>query len=283
MSFIHEALKKAQKEKDSLYRKYHGIASTPGYKRRFFSGKALWLTSFLLISLAFAAYLWLPSKRIQPRIHEPAMPEATQQSPPHPALSPPGERVRPALARQKLDNAQGRKTRSGPGARRAQNNLLSLQSRSGPGVRGTSQKLSSKHPEGVTDAATLYEKARLFQKSGRLQEAKRVYEETLSLDPDYVDALNNLGVIHIYDKDYSAARALFAKAIRLKSDYVDAYYNLACLHALNGKLTQSLSHLKKAVSLDQSVKDWARRDTDLQNLRLVPEFEEIIRKNGGGE
>jgi tetratricopeptide (TPR) repeat protein len=286
MSFIHEALKKAQKEKDSLYRKYHGIASRPGYKPRFLSGKALWLTSFLLISLAFAAYLWLPSKRIQPRIHEPAMPEATQQSPPHPALSATGETVRPALpalARQKLDNAQGRKTRSGPGARQKLDNAQGRKTRSGPGVRGASHKLLSKHPEGVASASALYEKARLFQKSGRLQEAKRVYEETLSLDPDYVDALNNLGVIHIYDKNYSAARALFAKAIRLKSDYVDSYYNLACLHALNGEVSQSLVHLKKAVSLNQSVKDWARRDTDLQNLRLVPEFEEIIRKNGGIE
>jgi tetratricopeptide (TPR) repeat protein len=241
MSFIHEALKKAQKEKDARYRKYDGIVSTPEYKPRLFSGKALWLISFLVISLAFAGYLWLPSKRIQPRIREPAMPEATRQSVRHP-------------------------------------NPLS---REGEGkVRGASQKLLSEHPEGVAGAATLYEEARLFQKSGRLQEAKRLYEETLRLDPDYLDALNNLGVIQIHDKNYSAARAFFAKAIRLKSDYVDAYYNLACLHALNGKLTQSLSHLKKAVSLDQSVKDWARRDTDLQNLRRVPEFEEIIRKNG---
>lgn len=265
MSFIHEALKKAQKEKDARYREYHGIASKPGSKPRFFSGKALWLTSFLLISLAFAAYLWLPSKRIQPQIREPAMPEAAQQSPPHPAPSSQGERVRPALARQKFDNAQREYNRSGPE------------------VRGESYKLLSKPPEGVANAAGLYEKARLFQKSGRLQEAKRVYEETLSLDPDYVDALNNLGVIHIYDKNYPAAQALFEKTIRLKSDYVDSYYNLACLHALNGEVSQSLVHLKKAVSLNQSVKDWAQRDTDLQNLRSVPEFEEIIRKNGGIE
>jgi tetratricopeptide (TPR) repeat protein len=217
MSFIHEALKKAQKEKDARYREYHGIASRPGYKSRFFSRKALWLTSFLLISLAFAAYLWLPSRGIQPRVRESATPEETPQ----------------------------------PGS-----------------------------PANVT---ALYEKARLFQKSGRLKEAKRLYEETLSLDPDYVEALNNLGVIHIHDKNYSAARALFAKAIRLKSDYVDSYYNLACLNALDGQVSQSLVHLKKAISLNQSVKDWARRDADLQNLRRVPEFQKMIGKNGVAE
>jgi len=227
MSFIHEALKKAQKEKDAGHREYHGIVSTAGYKPRFFSGKTLWWTSFLVISLAFTAYLWLPSRGKQPPMREPARPEATQ----HPE---------------------------------------------GKGSINSSHKLLSKHPEGVVNAMALYEKARLFQKSGRLQEAKRLYEKTLSVDPDYVDALNNLGVIHIHDKNYSAARAFFAKAIRLKPDYVDSYYNLACLHALKGELTQSLSHLKKAVSLDQSVKDWVRTDSDLQNLHGVPEFEKIV-------
>ena len=236
MSFIHEALKKAQKEKDARYRKYHGIVSTPGYKPRFFSGKALWCTSFVLISLAFTAYLWLPSRGTQPPVREPARPEATPQPLPHPPLSPPGERVR---------------------------------------VRGATPQ-----PQSVVNVVALYEKARLFQKSGRFQEARRLYEKTLSVDPDYVDALNNLGVIHIHDKNYSAARAFFAKAIRLKPDYVDSYYNLACLHALKGELTQSLSHLKKAVSLNQSVKDWVRTDSDLQNLHGVPGFEKIVGSNG---
>jgi len=217
MSYIHEALKKAQKEKDGRYHKYHGIVSAPGYKPRFFSGKVLGWSSLFLISLAFTAPLWLSSRDSDPPIHEPAQHKATAQQ------------------------------------------------------------------ETLVNAVALYEKARLFQKSRRFQEAKRLYEETLSVDPYYVDALNNLGVIHIHDKNYSAAHAFFAKAIRLKPDYVDSYYNLACLHALKGELKQSLSHLKKAVSLDQSVKDWAQRDTDLQNLRGGTEFEEIIGKSGGME
>jgi tetratricopeptide (TPR) repeat protein len=104
----------------------------------------------------------------------------------------------------------------------------------------------------------------------------RFYERTLSLNPDYVDALNNLGVIHIQNRRYSAARESFAKAIRLRPDYVDSHYNLACLHALEGEVSQSLIHLKRAVSLDQSVKDWARGDADLRNLHGVQGFEEII-------
>jgi tetratricopeptide (TPR) repeat protein len=113
-----------------------------------------------------------------------------------------------------------------------------------------------------------------------LQEAIQLYERTLSLDPDYVDALNNLGVIHIHGKRYPAAQAYFEQAIQLRPDYVDSHYNLACLHALQGGVSQSLIYLKRAVSLDPSVKDWAQTDTDLKNLRGVPEFEEIIGSHG---
>ena len=45
---------------------------------------------------------------------------------------------------------------------------------------------------------------------------------------------------------------------------------------------KGLRNLRKAVLLDKSVREWARKDTDLQNLRGVPGFEEIV-GNGGME
>lgn len=232
MSYIHKALKKAQKEKEARHNKYNSIVSTPGYKPRLFSGKALWLTCFFLVSLAFAAYFLLPFRSTQPPIREPVRHKVTPQP------------------------------------------------QATPQAKAPQQPEATPQPQSEVNATALYEKARDFHKRGRLQEAMRLYEKTLSLDPDYVDALNNLGVIHIHNRRYPAARASFAKAIKLRPDYVDSHYNLACLHALEGAVSQSLVHLKKAVSLDQSVKGWARRDADLKNLRGVPGFEEIIGRGG---
>jgi len=235
MSYINEALKKAQKEKEARHHKYPGMVSTPGYKARLFSGKALlWLTAFFLASLAVAAYLWLPSGDTQPPGSEPARPKATPQlarsQPSQPKATPQPPRSEPARPKAtpqppRSQPAQPRATPQPPSSEPARPKASQQQKREG-------------------NVKALYERARVFHKRGRLQEATRLYERTLSLNPDYVDALNNLGVIHIQNKRYSAARESFAKAIRLRPDYVDSHYNLACVHALEGAVSQSLIHLK---------------------------------------
>jgi len=115
-----------------------------------------------------------------------------------------------------------------------------------------------------------------------LQEARVLYEKTLQEDPRHVDALNNVGVIYLHDRDYPAAREAFSEVIRLKPNYVDGYYNLSCTYAMEGRIPESLIHLKKAMSLNPSVGAWAKNDTDLANLRGVPDFEEIVSNQGRG-
>lgn len=151
-------------------------------------------------------------------------------------------------------------------------------------TRAQSENPDKKPPQPIEqaskDGATeLFDKGKAFHKSGLLEDAKRVYVETLRIDPEYVKALNNLGVIFIHTRDFRAARINFEKAIRLKPGYVDPYYNLACLFALKGEVSQSISHLKRGVAIDQSVKDWARHDTDLRNLWGVPGFQALIKES----
>ncbi|MGD2125826.1 MAG: tetratricopeptide repeat protein [Desulfobacteraceae bacterium] len=131
-------------------------------------------------------------------------------------------------------------------------------------------------PKAVKDAQAFYDKAKHLHRIGRLEKARMLYQETLRTDPGHVDALNNLGVLYLHNKDFRAAQANFEKAIRLRPRSVDPYYNLACLYSLKGELGQGLAHLEKAVSLDGMAKEWARKDRDLGNLRKMPEFEAIV-------
>jgi len=122
----------------------------------------------------------------------------------------------------------------------------------------------------------LYEKASNLIKLGRFQEAKKLYEAVVSLDPGYVEALNNLGIICIHEGDFGAAKENLEKAVRLNPRHVESYYNMACLYAIKGEIEQGLEYLKKAISLDSNVKEWAREDSDLQNLKSSEEFIQLL-------
>ena len=213
MSYIHEALQKAQKEKDVRFPKYKRILLGTKGKPGIFFSRTVWLISLIVILLAFTFYSWFDFKYKK-------------------TLSPP----------------KNQKT------------------------------LVSHKIEAAVNFGEFYERAKYFQKTGRLKEAQRFYKQALTLEPDNVFVLNNLGVIHIQQRNYSEARNSLEVAIRIKPEYVDPYYNLACLYASKGKVMKSLENLKKAISLNTLVREWARKDRDLQNMRGVPEFVKILEK-----
>ena len=258
MSYINEALKKAQREKDALYLKYSGILSSRGKDRQIFKGRVFWGTLALLsaIFLAFGAYSWLntPEKQVSAsamKLDERDQPSQTATS----RVSTQGNRPSASTARSKARDQEGAKTVT------------------------PEQPAEPSKSERTQDAQALYERGESFRKLGRLKDAKRFYEEALKLDSRHVDALNNLGVVYLHDKEYSSAQRNFEAVTRIKPDDADSYYNLACLHAIKGEKKQGLTYLKKAISLNPLVRTWAKTDTDLDNLRSTPEFKEIIRTN----
>lgn len=216
MSYINEALKKAQKDRDILHIQYSGLIEESRKEKRTFGNKAFRysLLLLILILLVFTSYSWLD------------LPDGKTVSTPE------------------------------------------FKSPAKTGFRES-------HAE-ITEIKDLYHKAGHLDKKGRFQEAKKLYEEIIGLDPGYIEALNNLGIIYIREKDYTAARRSFNKAILLNPGHVESYYNLACLHAIEGEVKQGLVYLKKATSLDNAVRGWARDDSDLKNLRALPEFNDII-------
>ena len=215
MSYIHEALKKAQEERDAFYIRHSRGMTVREEGTGFFHHRAfLWFVPvFILIFLAFTTYSWFKSQDLQSMVSS--------------------------------DNHE----------------------------RAPSQDL---RPEPFDNIKDIYVRAGLLQKQGNLEEAGRLYREILGIKPDCVDALNNLAVICIRKKDLHGARSNLEKVIRFRPDYVDSYYNLACVAAIQGEASQSIIYLKKAISLDRSVRQWAMVDDDLKSLRGLPLFKELI-------
>ena len=213
MSYINEALKKAQEERDSRYLKYNSIAGGSDKLSGRFNGRIFWplVSTVFLIFLLYGAYAW---------------------------LEPSGERIESS-------------------------------------VRPETPALKDMG-EDPLDKEDLYEKASNLLRLGRFSEAKKLYEAVVSLDPGYVEALNNLGVISIHEGDFEAAKENLEKAVRLNPRHVESYYNMACLYAIKGQPGQGLEYLKKAMSLDSNVREWAREDSDLRNLKSSEEFNQLL-------
>ncbi len=96
--------------------------------------------------------------------------------------------------------------------------------------------------------------------AGRLTEAKRLYAEVLSREPENITALNLLGVVMHQEGDALQAAELIEKALILKPDYAEAHYNLGIVLTDQGRLEDAVAAYQKALELrpDYTVAhDWA--------------------------
>ncbi|MBW2630665.1 MAG: tetratricopeptide repeat protein [Deltaproteobacteria bacterium] len=254
MSHIDNALKKAQKEKDSLYKRYSRI--TPVANHRSKTGcKAVWtiIAAVVLISLAvIALFLFgnsapdekdsvIPRKNVEV--------EKTPASQHEKAISTGAEAV-------SLPDSGKKGVLLSPMA----------------GNEGNVKKSA----DTISGVDTLYQKALSYQQEGRLDKADKGYKKVLNIEPEHVFALNNLGVIYMSRGRNKTAEVMFKRAISLRIDYVNPYYNLACLYSQEGNIPHALDYLKKAAQINNDVKNWAKDDRDLKNVRESAEFEKVF-------
>jgi protein O-GlcNAc transferase len=74
-----------------------------------------------------------------------------------------------------------------------------------------------------------------LMREGRLDEATAHYREALKDNPDYAEAYNNLGAVLANQRKYREAEACFLRALKLKPDYKDARNNLSLMKLAEGR------------------------------------------------
>ena len=247
MSYINDALRKAQKERDNRYEQFGGIiaAASGGAdrlrKRRvvlFAAAVIVLVTTALLLGVQALHQASIARKAPQSSVAAPTAPSAAATSSAPQAAGP----VRAAVP----DRDSGASVQPTGGTQMAR------------------------------EADARYGEALLAQRKGDLKRAEALYQEVLTLDTDHVRALNNLGVVYMAQKKRGKAIAVFGRAVVLKRDYVDPYYNLACLYAQANELNESLWYLKIAARIDGNVIYWVKKDADMKNVMASPEFKKIM-------
>jgi len=262
MSYINDALKKAQRERDGRYERFGGIIASgveqqeEPRKRTLAVGAAIAL--LVLVAAGLILYVYVIRQ-------------------PFPAKK---ETSRPVTA----ENASAFQPSAPQAAREAAPETVPAHAMPGgspvekPAAPGGGAKATVPHSGKpvMMEAEVRYQEALMAQRKGDLRKAKEIYRKVLTLDPAHVKALNNLGVIYMEQKLRGKAIAAFSRAVVLKKDYVDPYYNLACLYAQTNEIDESLWYLKVAVKINGDVKNWAEKDADLKNVAASPAFKKIM-------
>ena len=90
-----------------------------------------------------------------------------------------------------------------------------------------------------------------------------------------IEEVNEQAMLRYNETDYSAATAIMAQANNRFPGTPRILYNLACFECLIGLSHESLNHLRQAVSLEASWREFAKSDPDFEAIRDTPEFGEI--------
>jgi superkiller protein 3 len=116
-------------------------------------------------------------------------------------------------------------------------------------------------------------------RSGEFTEANEAFESALELQPERSGLWNNKGFTlkEMGDLHGAIEATRRAKSYAKESqDIKTAEYNLACYLSLSGKTEQALEHLRRACADDDSIREWAKQDSDFDSIRSDSRFKEII-------
>ena len=84
---------------------------------------------------------------------------------------------------------------------------------------------------------------------GELEQGLGYYRESLKINPDYVPAYNNMGVILARSGRLNEATAAFREALRIKPEYAEGHYHLGLVLSMLGKSDEAIEHYRRALSL----------------------------------
>ncbi len=121
-----------------------------------------------------------------------------------------------------------------------------------------------------------YHLAILYQRKGMIAQAVVQAEKALSLQPDFIHALNLLALHYSAAGDEERAIQLFQKMVQIKPELAGARYNIACLYSKQNKVREATDWLRSAVEKGYNNRSLIQSDPDLSNIRGSSGYQEIV-------
>jgi tetratricopeptide (TPR) repeat protein len=123
-------------------------------------------------------------------------------------------------------------------------------------------------------ATTRHDLGAVLEMRGQLQEALEEYQKAAEMQPDRATYHASLaGVLRKLGRHDEVAEHLERARELMKEE---SGYNKACIEAISGNTDVALTLLEEAIEESPQMRSWARRDPDLNSLRGLPRFKELV-------
>jgi Flp pilus assembly protein TadD len=110
------------------------------------------------------------------------------------------------------------------------------------------------YKSGPADSAVLTNKTGIaYHQLLDLANARRYYERSVKLKPDYAEAINNLGTIFYTTKSYRRSITLYKRALRLTPDSASIMSNLGMSYFARKNYELAFATFQDALKLDPDV------------------------------
>jgi tetratricopeptide (TPR) repeat protein len=79
------------------------------------------------------------------------------------------------------------------------------------------------------------------------EKAKTYFNMAMKLQPDFVQAYNNMGVLYMRQDNREMAEKMYRKALKIKPGYFAAYSNLGNIYTSRGEIEKAIVVMKEAI------------------------------------
>jgi tetratricopeptide (TPR) repeat protein len=160
----------------------------------------------------------------------------------------------------------------------ARNNMQTI-SATQKKIDDTIAKIKEKIKVNQEDSWLHFKLGNLYKKKGELDKAIYWYQKALSMQPDYVPAINSMAILYAIRGEYNKALSLFKKSIVFQPDSADAYYFIAGIHAKRKMVEESIDWLSKGIEKGFNNWDLLKTDKNFDNIRDSSYFKVLITDN----
>ncbi len=109
----------------------------------------------------------------------------------------------------------------------------------------------------------------------RYAEAEACFRELLNVNPRSVDGWIHLAYCERRTTSLEAAVTSLQHALKLDPAHGLANFNMACYRAVQWLHAEALRLLARAVRKDAGFRKLARKETDFDSIRALPEFQQL--------